>query len=739
MKLWSRQVVDRSGAGSSLDGERGGGRGEEVNHAPPRARSWLDLRLLPAAVLTWVGTLIALGNVVYGCVLLGGTVAVLGGWFWWQHWRGLSGLRTISSDQERESLWAAFVLAAVLFAVALTHVALAKIQVSQHPLTQQLEQRTKVELMLTTAPKATEYGSFVQARVPQLPGRVLVFADQKLLEFDRGATIVASITAKLPRDQRPAISGYVVHLHRIDEVQPAIGRVAHIRQLLRDRALQTFDGANRLIPAMTLGDERGFTPQDAAMMTDSGLAHLSAVSGANFTLIASAVLVLVRRLGPRWRVGCTAVALAGFVALVGTEPSVLRALCTGIVALLAIVGGSRNHAIPALLGTIVVLLIAVPDLAASVGFALSVAATAGLVLVAEPVARRLAAVAWLASAPAPLLRAVAVAMVAHVATLPILALVAGRVSHISFIANFLAAPAVPPVTIFGSLGALVAAVGVLAPALPVMWLVDVCVWLAAPGAWWVYRVGSSATRVPFAANDVTGLDAVLVILLAGVVVWLAWLFPTVAVTAAVAAIGGIAAAMVSGAALGWDVSRAPPGWAVAVCPKADRYCQKALGVTSPDQVQPAANEPHQQLVLVTPEGVGNRQRDSESADFFVVSDLEEALSVAGQNRGKQHQQEPDQQKPDQQRIILSLSCSERVRPIARTPSGIQVWCPNQHGIHAWYPPVPADGAELSAGAGRVWVEKDHPPWFLWQPRQVDVQLDAQFDARSDVEGRGYGR
>ena len=79
-----------------------------------------------------------------------------------------------------------------------------------------------------------------------------------------------------------------------------------------------------------------------------------------------------------WR----AVALAGFVVLARPSPSVLRAAVMGVVGLAALSTGGRRAAVPALATAVLVLVLVDPDLAAAPGFALSVLATAGLLVLA---------------------------------------------------------------------------------------------------------------------------------------------------------------------------------------------------------------------------------------------------------------------------------------------------------------------------------------------------------------------
>ena len=74
--------------------------------------------------------------------------------------------------------------------------------------------------------------------------------------------------------------------------------------------------------------------------------------------------------------------LLGFVVLAGPSPSVVRAAAMGAVTLLALASGRPRAALPALGAAVCVLLLLDPGLARDAGFALSVLATAAIVLLA---------------------------------------------------------------------------------------------------------------------------------------------------------------------------------------------------------------------------------------------------------------------------------------------------------------------------------------------------------------------
>ncbi|WP_157973957.1 ComEC/Rec2 family competence protein, partial [Desertihabitans aurantiacus] len=142
------------------------------------------------------------------------------------------------------------------------------------------------------------------------------------------------------------------------------------------------------------------------------------------------------------------VGLAGvgvFVALCRTEPSVLRAAAMGLVALAALGWGGRGgrRGLRHLWAAVVVLLLLDPWLARSAGMALSVLASAGIVLWAGPWATRMS---WLPSWAA---QAVTVPLAAQLATQPVVTAISQQVSVAGLAANVLAGPFVGPATVTG--------------------------------------------------------------------------------------------------------------------------------------------------------------------------------------------------------------------------------------------------------------------------------------------------
>ncbi|CAN2208908.1 ComEC family competence protein [Candidatus Nanopelagicaceae bacterium] len=211
--------------------------------------------------------------------------------------------------------------------------------------------------------------------------------------------------------------------------------------------------AGALIPGMVLGDTAKQGPDFKDAMKRSGLTHLVAVSGANFAIVSSFVLwcmqFFIKR--TKYRLFATAIALTCFIALVRPSPSVLRAAAMAAVLLSAQASNRRTDSLPALGFAIAVVVIGDPWQAQDAGFALSVLATAGLLLFAPLIEEKLPTHKRLAGALAPPIAAMLFCS-------PILVALSGYLSPMSIVANLLAAPFVAPITIFGFIAALVSPV-----------------------------------------------------------------------------------------------------------------------------------------------------------------------------------------------------------------------------------------------------------------------------------------
>lgn len=206
--------------------------------------------------------------------------------------------------------------------------------------------------------------------------------------------------------------------------------------------------ARGLLPGMVTGDTGNLDEQLEASMQTVGLTHLTAVSGANCSLILGALLLGARSLRlPRLPAALLALAGLGmFVLMVGPDASVLRASLMGAIALASLTGGRTGRGLSFLCLAVIGLLLMDPALGTSFGFLLSVLATLGIILLGREIA------AWVPHAvPRWLAAALAVPLSAQLLCGPVVVLLQPQFSTYSLLANVLVAPLVAPVTILGTM------------------------------------------------------------------------------------------------------------------------------------------------------------------------------------------------------------------------------------------------------------------------------------------------
>ena len=308
-----------------------------------------------------------------------------------------------------------------------------------------------------------------------------------------------------------------------------------------------------LLPGLVVGDTSRLDPALEEDFRTTGMTHLNAVSGANVAIVLGVVLFAVRRTraGPVITALICAVALVGFVVLARPSPSVVRAAAMGAIGLLGLASGRPRAALPALAAGVAVLVLADPELAADPGFALSVLATAGLLLLAPPwrdaLRRR--------GCPAGLAEALAVPAAAQVACGPVVAGLSGTVSLVAVPANLLAVPAIAPATLCGVGAALVSPVWPAAA--------EFAAWLGHWPAQWLVLVATHGARVPAGALPWPGgVAGALLLAVVTVGLLVAARRPMIRRLVTVVALGGVLGALpVRLLAPGWP----PRDWVVVTC------------------------------------------------------------------------------------------------------------------------------------------------------------------------------
>ncbi|MEN9911206.1 MAG: hypothetical protein RLZZ441_774 [Actinomycetota bacterium] len=224
--------------------------------------------------------------------------------------------------------------------------------------------------------------------------------------------------------------------------------VEALHENFRLRAAQWSGDAGALVPGLVLGNTEGIPESLSEAMQVTSLTHLMAVSGSNCAIVvglAFGIAALCR--APLWgRVLASAVALASFVVVVGPDPSVIRSSIMAAIGLATLLWGRPVAGATALCVAILVALMFDPTLSHSIGFALSVSATLGLLVIARPLATRLSK--WM---PTPVAIAVAIPLSAAIACQPIILGFSPYIPVYGIVANILAEPLVPIATVCGLL------------------------------------------------------------------------------------------------------------------------------------------------------------------------------------------------------------------------------------------------------------------------------------------------
>ncbi len=197
-----------------------------------------------------------------------------------------------------------------------------------------------------------------------------------------------------------------------------------------------------LYAGFVLGDDRGQPVEITDDFRAAGLTHLLVVSGQNVAFVLALLSPFLRRLRLSSRLVAGLVLLLLFGVLTRWEPSVLRAEAMAALALVSTTIGRPVSGVRILALAATALLLADPLLVGSLGFLLSVGASAGILLLAKPLAALL-------PGPRPLADALGVTLAAQVGVAPVLIPVFDGLPVASLPANMLAVPVAGPLMMWG--------------------------------------------------------------------------------------------------------------------------------------------------------------------------------------------------------------------------------------------------------------------------------------------------
>ncbi len=259
-----------------------------------------------------------------------------------------------------------------------------------------------------------------------------------------------------------------------------------------------------LAAGIVMGRDANMPPELTEAFRETGLAHFVAVSGSNIALVtAVAFLLFTPLVGRNWATLPAAASLTMYVFVAGGDETVVRSAIMAAILLLGYWLGRPQSGLAAL-GAAALLMTAIdPGVAAEVGFQLSVAATAGLIVFAPWIRYGLgwaiARAGMTGLVPSAFVDVAALSLAAWVGTLPLIWVTFGRISLVGPLLNI---PTVPLFAVAFWLSGVAAVAGAVWE--PAGWALGIVAYYPLAFIIWIAEAGAS---LPGAAVDVPGRGA----------------------------------------------------------------------------------------------------------------------------------------------------------------------------------------------------------------------------------------
>lgn len=464
----------------------------------PVAFRSVDVRLVFIAVAAWVGAIVGLnvGETGRNFMLVSGAVMGVGAAFLAAYRRSVLALQVV--------------VVVVAFGLALGVASISAAKFLSDPVTISARQsefvRVRAKVLSEPRPSSFPWSSnsatvglqslSVDLAGRSLPSSVELWAQIGIAEADDfvpGSTVlVRGIVSAEDWLSAPTAGKIRVVSH--ESLRPAPwwdGLASKLRSGMRE-ATASSGSAGALIRGMAIGDDSGMGKDLKDAMLTSSLTHLTAVSGSHIA-ISLGLITRVFRGRRSLQAGATFLFLVVIVVVVGPEPSVIRSVFMSVLAVAGMLMHRPAQPLGLLAAVVLGSVLIEPWLAISLGFALSALATAGIILMARPITRRIQS--YLPESGAVtvvgnyLAEAIGISVSAFISTLPVLALINPWIPLWGVLANVLVAPIVAPLTLLS-----LAAVALLwFPAAATLLFR-----LAMPLASWLEMVAVWVSRLPLA-------------------------------------------------------------------------------------------------------------------------------------------------------------------------------------------------------------------------------------------------
>jgi competence protein ComEC len=257
---------------------------------------------------------------------------------------------------------------------------------------------------ITSAPQIQEY----------LVGqRVLFRVDGKIPVRESATLKVKGLIKRLPLDKPDceagspdSFKGWLVdrevyfelkRAHIIAETippPPFTAAMTKTRLWMRGKLLEgsgKLSEIRAMVPAMLLGESGLLSPQDKAVFRTTGMMHLFAVSGLHVGLVAMTLEIILAglRTGRRLRIPIALVILLGYVFVIGSPPSAVRAFLMIAFYRGGTLAGRPARGLPSLAASAVAVLVYDPTQLFDAGAQLSYGIVAGIMLYGVPLGKLL--------------------------------------------------------------------------------------------------------------------------------------------------------------------------------------------------------------------------------------------------------------------------------------------------------------------------------------------------------------
>ena len=261
----------------------------------------------------------------------------------------------------------------------------------------------KVVMTLQEDPVAANYGAKVTVKIDGVPGKVVYYGDEALLELRPGQTLSGDVhlqsAARIREDDVTTFTSRGVFLLAYNRGDMDVGAgsadsirwwPARLGKAMQKQINILFSGdIAGFLTAILTGDKSGISEQSAIAMSEAGVYHILAVSGMHCMFLAEMAIGLLGRHRKKLVAAWTLPLLVFYGLLTGGSPSVVRAgIMLGLL-LTAPLFGRDSDGLTSLAGALLLILLKNPFAAASVSLQFSFAAMAGILLVSNRMNRML--------------------------------------------------------------------------------------------------------------------------------------------------------------------------------------------------------------------------------------------------------------------------------------------------------------------------------------------------------------